>query len=561
MNHAHTAIASLAAIALLAGCSTGDIGERSGVGDPGANGPSGGGSAQRPGTSSATGGAGPGNPGSFVGTGGAGGAPMMPPPRELEDERDFEAPRAGARYVYVANPRRNTVAVIDSMTLAVRSVPADEAPTYLTTIPGKDVAVVINVGSRTATILRTEAGGRSATTSVPLVPGTNALSVAPDGRHAIAWYSAAARGTSPAAAAGSFQDVSVIRLEAGREAAIPLTVGFSPSSVAFSSDGAAAFVVTEDGISIIRFAEVTGPMVAPFLALDRGLGAQARDVSVTPDGKYAIARLEANKMVGTMVLLVDIENRKVTTLDLQGFVTDLDMAPSGAFALAVQRQESTVVRIPIPAGFIDPAVRELRKLDDQSVASATISSDGKLAVLYTTANPVKQLVIANLADGGVVPTTVRLRKAVRSVVLAPDNRSAIVVHTKLAGNPADPTVSLETQLDRSYGYSVVQLGPGDPFAKLQTTPTDIGPLAITPDASRAFVLLPDVRVVQRIHLGSLLVDDFALGSPPQSLAALADSKRVFISQVHPEGRISFIDWESGQVSSVTGFELNGRIVQ
>jgi hypothetical protein len=38
-------------------------------------------------------------------------------------------------------------------------------------------------------------------------------------------------------------------------------------------------------------------------------------------------------------------------------------------------------------------------------------------------------------------------------------------------------------------------------------------------------------------------------------------KRVFVSQEHPEGRISFINWETGVVESVTGFELNGRIVQ
>ena len=87
----------------------------------------------------------------------------------------------------------------------------------------------------------------------------------------------------------------------------------------------------------------------------------------------------------------------------------------------------------------------------------------------------------------------------------------------------------------------------------------------TPDASRAFVLLRDdaasIRVAQRIALGSFIVDDFPLGSPSLVIAVLSDSKRMFVSQVHPEGRISFIHWETGAVESVTGFELNGRIVQ
>jgi hypothetical protein len=137
-----------------------------------------------------------------------------------------------------------------------------------------------------------------------------------------------------------------------------------------------------------------------------------------------------------------------------------------------------------------------------------------------------------------------------------------VVHDKTAGNPQAPGLGAEEMIARSYGYTVVDLASG--FAKLQLTTAPVGELAVTPDATRAFLLLRDdgasIRLAQRIHLASFLVDDFPLGSPPLSLAALADSKRIFVSQKHPEGRISFIHWETGAIESVTGFELNGRIV-
>jgi hypothetical protein len=32
-----------------------------------------------------------------------------------------------------------------------------------------------------------------------------------------------------------------------------------------------------------------------------------------------------------------------------------------------------------------------------------------------------------------------------------------------------------------------------------------------------------------------------------------------VGQDHPDGRLSFIDWETGAVQSVTGFDLNSRI--
>ncbi len=483
------------------------------------------------------------------------GAPPGLPP-EVEERRDFEAPRAGARFVYVANPVRDTVAVIDSMGLGIRLVDAGDTPTYLQTVPGKDTAVVLNTGSKDATILRTDASATRSST-VPVVAGVNALAVSPDGRHMVAWYDSSMRAATAGTKTGSFQDISLIRLADGMDKSVSLTVGFRPSAVVFASDGSAAFIVTEEGISVLRFADITGPRVLPLVSLGDGGGAEARDVSVTPTGRLAISRREGFPQIR----LVDLAAGTALTLDLKSPVTDLDMDPSGQFALAVLRDTSTVVRVAIPGGFTDPKQQDTRRIDGAEFGSASITPDGKNAVLYTTAAPVKTMWVVDLQNTQ-PPVPVRVHKGVRAVAVAPDGHTALVVHTKAAGDPK-MAADVDTQIDRSYGYSVVDLGTG--FAKLQLTDTEIGPLAITPDGSRAFVLLRDdarsVRIAQRITLSSFIIDDFALGSPPVSIAALAESRRIFVSQVHPEGRISFIDWETGSIASVTGFELNGRIVQ
>jgi YVTN family beta-propeller protein len=477
-----------------------------------------------------------------------------PPPPEMEEKRDFEAPSAGARYVYVANPKRDTVAVIDSTTLAIRSVPVGDTPSFLRTIPGKDVALVINVGSHDVTILRTDASG-TRTTSVPIIGGANALAIAPDGRHVIAWYDTPTGpgGTRPA----SFQDVSLITLGADKDESLSLTVGFRPREVDFSADGSAAFVVTEDGVSVMRFAELRGPTVLPLIAVgDPKVTTAPSDVSVTPDGKYALSRWEPS----SQIQLVDLTTRAITPLDLPSAVTDLDVSPAGDFALAVMRETGKVVRLAIPGGFASESERRTLAIEGEAMGSAALTPDGKTAVLYTTTGA-ERLVILDLATQTTRP--VRLKKGVRAVALSPDNHSALVVHSKEAGNPQQAGLDVEQMIDRSDWYSVVDLTSG--FAKLQLTSAPVGELAITPDASRAFVLLRNdatsIRLAQRIHLASFIVDDFPLGSPPVSLAALPDSKRIFVSQAHPEGRISFIQWETGAVESVTGFELNGRIVQ
>jgi DNA-binding beta-propeller fold protein YncE len=487
------------------------------------------------------------------------GAPAPTPlPPEREETRVFETPSAGAQFVYVANTRRDTVAVIDARTLGIRSVDVGDAPTVLRTVPGRDVALVINVGTRDLSILRTSPAAMTRVTTVPIVRGANALAVAPDGRHAIAWFDSRVPGA--AAAATSFQDVSVITLDEAGDTALATTVGFRPSEIVFSSDAQAAFVVTEDGISVLRFADLARAPVARLVRVPDGPGAAvARDLTVTPDGRFALARREG----ASAVELVDLASGAARTLDLGSPVTDLDLHPSGAFALAVLRAESTWVRIPVPDGFAAPDSVVRRRLDGETVGSATFSGDGKRALLYTTTGGGDRLVIVNL-EGDAAPAAVRLRKGARAIAAAPDGRTAIVVHDRAMGDAKAAGLSVEEQIARSFGYTLVDLGTG--LAKLQLTEADVGPLALTPDGSRAFVLQRDdargIRSVQRIALATFIVDEVPLGSPPVALAPLAAATRlVFVSQVHPEGRISFIDWETGAVSSVTGFELNGRIVQ
>ncbi len=547
-----------------------------------------------------------------IGIGAVGGAnaaaPVVVGP-ENEQTLDLLAPRAGARYVYVANPTRDTVSIIDSTDLAITEVTTGDTPTYLATVPGQDVALVINVGAHTLSVLR---GTTMDAQLLPVVPKANAIAIAPDGLHAVVWYdpsqtSATTTQSTPTPLTGSTQDVSVITLSSAGDASIAMTVGYQPSAVVFSSDGAAAFVVTSDGISQLRFASITKPAIAPLTPIikpvvtvvseDAGLADAAGldgsgssvdggtsldlgqdavpttaaagtgtpiDVSVTPDGHYAIARRAGS----AELLLVDLTApaNAVTSIVLSSPVTDLDMNPAGTQAFAVLRDESKLLVLDIPAGFTDSSHRTTWLLSGQTVGSVTVSAQGKYAVLYTTALPITRLVILNLQPG--VATAARViavdvKKAIRAVAVAPDEQTVLVLHTKASGSPTAAGIDPGTQLDRSYGYSVVRLSDG--VAKLQITSADPNPFAITPKSEFAFVLLrddsADVRIAESIDLTSFQTADFVLGSPPNSIAALSSDTEVFVGQVHPEGRISFINWQTGQVSSVTGFALNGRIQQ
>jgi hypothetical protein len=561
---------------------------------------------------------------------GPGGATALAP--ENEQSLTFLAPQPGKRYVYVANPTRDSVAVIDSVSLAIAEVTPGDTPTYVATIPGEDVALVINTGSSTLSVLRTTDAGTTVSSPLPIIKGANAIAIAPGGAHAVVWFDVAQ--PNARILSGSFQNVSLVTLSTASDRAFTVTVGFKPSAVVFSDDGTAAFVITSDGISELRFASLQTSAIAPLVRIESSAapgsdagsaspdvgvlpdvgapsldgGAEAGssgedggsagevgtapappdatpappdtapaitgtglpvDVSVTRDGRWAIARRDGRNEL----LLVDLMGSTVQSLQLSSQVTDLDMsdttdtAGGDIHAFAVLRDESKLVRIAIPDGFTGASPPDIWPVTGETVGQVSISAHGKYAILYTTALPIERLVVSPLLPSGTfAPKGVVLQKGIRAVAIAPDEKTAFVLHTKVSGNPSDPGITVDEAIDRQYGYSAVSLEGR--FATLQTTSANPDPFAITPDSSSVFVLLRDdsanLRMAEQMSLTTFQVKDFQLGSPPNAIGALGGiNHKVFVNQVHSEGRISFIDWDwdKGTVESVTGFALNGRIRQ
>jgi hypothetical protein len=433
---------------------------------------------------------------------------------------------------------------------------------------------VLNVGTEDASILRNPESGATMST-LNVVRGANAIGVAPDGKHAVVYFNSGF--SSAGNPSGSFQDVTVLTLEAGEDKSTDMTVGFRPRNVFFAADGSAAFVITEDGVSILDFARIEreGTGIAQLVSLGTDIDQKTLDVSVTPDGRFALARQPGE----SAVRLVPLASGAVQRLDLATAVeaeaseddagvgeplavevTDLDLAATGEFATAVLRNQSALLVLPIPGAFESSARIDSFFIDDAVVGSAAIAPDGETVLLYTTTGATERLTVVDLS-GDTAPRTLALRKAVQAVAIAPDSQTALIVHSKLEGDPAEPGIDPDTQIDRSFGYSVVRIGSGD--VKLQVTPAAPGAFTVVPDGSAVFVLFRNdaaaLREVQKIETKSFLVTETRLSSPPTSIGSVGLIKRVFVSQEHPDGRITFIDWETGDVQMVTGFELNSRI--
>lgn len=491
-----------------------------------------------------TGGSGGGG-GGFA-TGGTGGGGGGPPP-ETELESTYGAPVATGHYVWIANPASGRVAYIDAATLEIHVVEAGNAPTVVAAVPDPedDVAIVLNVLSHDATLFR--AKGPSVTASSFEVPSSgNSFAISKDGHFAVAWTDSK-RVVDPDPFDG-FQDITVLDLTKSEAASTPLTVGYRPVAMGFDADVKRAFAVTQDGITVIAL-DGGAPSVVKNIqlgALPSG-DAVEQDVAITPDGAYALLRREGDATVG--VFSLDTGER--TDVTLSGPVTDLDLSPSGDTAVCVVRDTSEVALLKVPEIVTDPAAITVVPIAGATIGSVSLPLESPLAFLYTNGVPSTILASVDTSDVAKAPSYYKLWAPIQSVFPTADAAHAVVLHGPMDGSQYPAAMS------------VLPIASGLP-ANLTGLDGPAVSVAVAPAGHRAIVAAGDETIPEyRLYVASmpsLEVTKIKLASQPISAGIVAGADRGYVAQKHPDGRITFVDFKTSEVRTLTGFELGSGVV-
>lgn len=489
-------------------------------------------------------------------------AGVTPPP---EVEYELGAPISSQRYVYVAMTAQDELARIDGRNLAVISTQVGEAPREVATIPGTDGAVVLDSHNGTATVVR-PAGDRDTTRVLPTLQRLNRLDIDPSGRFAVIWFDLVkALAQGGISGIGSFQDVTVIALAAGQEKAVNLTVGFRPREVQFDAAGNRAYVITQDGVSVIDLAYATDhapSIVPPIPVADPSAPPDDVEVDILSTGEYAAVR-QAN-VAALRVVNVGSNPGEAWTLTLASPATDIDLAPDGARLYAVLRAAKQLAIVDVPGDAQDPSGVESIDLTNATLGSLVLSRDGKRGLLYTNASNDERVTLVKLDQPGYPTQTWPLKKSVRAVGIAPTGDTALLLNAKKFGDPGTAP-NFDEFVDRSYGYTLLDLATG--FGKLQITPVDPGAFSYAPDGKKIYVALDGgdaptaTRALQVVTTQTGVVITKPLGSPPDSVGILPGAAQAFVAQRHPLGRVSFLDLTTDAVRTITGFDLNSHIVQ
>jgi hypothetical protein len=322
--------------------------------------------------------------------------------------------------------------------------------------------------------------------------------------------------------------------------------------VAFDAAEEHAFAVTQDGITVIDLGGAE-PVAAKNVKLsdDPLDDASAHDVAITPDGAFALVRRDGEAVVSVFALADGTR----TDVVLPAPPTDLDLSPDGSVAVAVLRDTSQVALLPVPAIAADPTAFTLVGIADALVGSASLASKSPVALLYTNGVPSPLLTTLDTSTAAPVPHTILLHAALEAVFPTPDATHALVLHGAVpADDPAAP------------GYAAaMSLVPlvNDLPSKILGFDAPVVSVAISPSGDRALVAVGDeAHPSYRLHIASmpsLQVASYGLASQPIAAGIVAGASKGFVAQKHPDGRITFVDFKSGDARTITGFELASEV--
>jgi hypothetical protein len=214
-----------------------------------------------------------------------------------------------------------------------------------------------------------------------------------------------------------------------------------------------------------------------------------------------------------------------------------------------------LVILPIPGIFSDETNFASVAIDEQ-FGLVNIAPEGTAALLYTNALASSHVTILETAPGATFleHRTVDVRGSVRDVYPSPDGAYAIASF-------ATPT----RDSGLKPGFAAIPVSATTPV-RVQTTEAPVFAVAQSAGKTpRAVVTVSDGNATFAayvVRMPELVVDTVKLPSRPlpNATGLVPDAGVAYIAQAHPQGRITFINLETGVARTITGFEIAAKVV-
>jgi len=484
-------------------------------------------------------------------------ADTQPPVQTDGAERD---PLASQRYVFALEIAAKRLTRIDSATLEVAAFAAGLAPMDLAVIGSRETSVMLDANNLIEVLDHRQTPATRAT--FVTARALSHVVAAPDGLHALAYYDwdatdSAKRQREP----GNINQITVLALE---DQALPMAdedlraqnvaVGFLPRDIRFASDGHRAVVIGRDSLTPVELLSMVDGIAAPGLVVP--LPTEPAEVLLNPDATLAVLRFP----MSPELTVLPLDGGPSRCLVAAAMVNDIAWGPNGSLLVvtagvtAMLSEVDVAVAVPecgsVPAGV--------------GIGSATrlvVDPQHTWALAYVPELTCETLWRVELANLSV--TALLLEKAVQAAAFTGDGGYAFLSHMKAPGEPLwDPAQEdPDASVDKSYGISWLQLDTG--AHRLAVSRTPFGQFTFVPakadgsdGATFVAVLDPGSPQLLRVaHRPGFDDGAIALAAMPLVMGYLASTERVFVTQEHPWGRVTFVDPAGRELRHVTGYAM------
>jgi YVTN family beta-propeller protein len=208
-------------------------------------------------------------------------------------------------------------------------------------------------------------------------------------------------------------------------------------------------------------------------------------------------------------------------------------------------------------------------IEVSTLGAAEVAPLGNVVLFFSTLNDERRGVILDLDKGE--QDTVTFEKGIRGAVADTLGRAFVVLHSRVElPIPAGSTPLDPEYIERSWAISLLDVASG--ANRLILTSHEAGRSALWSDEDGLVKLYLGFKVpsldYQRVetqkdilvaNLSTFATKTFRLASYPEGLGIVGPARRVYISQIHPQGRMTFVNVETDERQTVTGYQLNSGI--
>lgn len=373
------------------------------------------------------------------------------------------------------------------------------------------------------------------------VPGQlNQVAFSPDGQTAALWYDYDASGSFEVEGLADLTEVQFLPLGEGELTPTGISLGTPSGGVLFTPDGAEALLLSRDQVTV--YDVVNDSVLAEFpLTLDAASKVDPSDVALTPDGRYALVRIQGS----ADLYKLDLENPSIDIISLDAVPSDLVVDATSDQTIIVYGSEPKV-------DLMNHEYFTSESIDLDSPQTDILEGEGYSLLYNTEDSRVHDIYRMDNETGDL--TRYVADNPVSTLELSPSGDYAVaILHPESSTN----NQGLDAELDQYWLFGIIDLVNERMTAPpLQDEP--VGTALVENDTSTyALLLLQNDENLLYVDLAQpSAAQELPLPAPPVGIGAMPDG-RFYIVHDAALGLVSFLDPSTLEITSTGGFGTVG----